>query len=75
MTNIAYWTTIPAPGEQAKLVYILAHRNEAAAQASWTSFRQNPEWVKARDASEKNGAIVANIVSVMMQPLAFSAIK
>lgn len=31
MTNIAYWTTIPAPGEQAKLVYILAHPNKTAA--------------------------------------------
>jgi hypothetical protein len=37
------------------LVYLLAHRSPEAAKASFDAFRLNPEWVAAREASEKAG--------------------
>ncbi|MEX2025785.1 MAG: NIPSNAP family protein, partial [Pirellulaceae bacterium] len=33
---------------------------------SWDAFRADPEWIKARDASEKDGKIVEKVVSVFM---------
>ena len=42
-----------------KLVYLLAHESQAAAKASFESFGQDPEWKAARDASEKDGKILA----------------
>lgn len=75
MTNIAYWTTIEKDGQQAKLVYILAHKSEEAGKASFDTFRVDPEWVKVRDESEKDGKIVEKVESVYMKPLEISKIK
>lgn len=72
MTNIAYWKSIEKEGVQPKLIYLLAHNNEAAAKKSFDTFRLDPEWIKARDASEKDGKIVEKVESIMMRPLSFS---
>lgn len=75
MTNIAYWTTVEKDSTQPKLVYILAHPNEAAAKKSFEAFRADPAWIAARDASEKDSKIVEQVTSVLLQPLPFSAIR
>jgi hypothetical protein len=75
MTNIAYWTSIEKEGEQPKLIYILAHKSEDAGKASFESFRNDAEWIKVRDESEKNGKIVEKIESIYMIPTDFSKIK
>ena len=72
MTNIGYWVPKEKPNT---LVYILAHKSEAAAKASFDAFRQDPDWVKARDASEAAGKIVVKVESVFMDPTDFSKIK
>lgn len=75
MTNLAYWVTQEKDGVQPKLVYILAHQSEAAGKASFDAFRVDPEWIKVRDASEKDGKIVEKVESVYMKPLPFSKIQ
>lgn len=75
MTNVVYWHTVPQDGAQPKLVYLLAHKDEAAAKASFDAFRKDPVWVKARDASEANGKIVEKVESVYLTPLPFSPLK
>jgi hypothetical protein len=75
MTNVVYWHTVPQDGTQPRLVYLLAHKNEDAAKASFDAFRKDPEWVKVRDASEANGKIVEKVESVYVTPLDFSALK
>jgi hypothetical protein len=75
MQNIAYFTTEEKDGPQPKLVYLLAHQSEAAAAASWTAFRADPVWIKAKEDSEKDGMIVEKAESMMMKPTAFSKIK
>lgn len=75
MTNIAYWNTLEKEGEQSKLVYIVAHKDEASAKASWETFRADPKWLAAKSASEESGKIVDNVKSVYMTPLSFSKIK
>ncbi len=72
MTNIAYWKSIEKDGSQPKLIYLLAHDSQDAAKKSFDSFRLDPEWIKVRDASEKNGKIVEKVESKMMKPLSFS---
>jgi len=74
MENIAYFTTIEKEG-QSKLVYLLAHKSEEAASKSWDAFRNDPVWIAARDASEKDGKIVEKVESVYLKPLSFSKIK
>ena len=75
MTNVVYWHTVPQDGSQPKLVYLLAHKNEEAAKASFDAFRKDPDWVKVRDASEVNGKIVEKVESVFLTPLDFSPLK
>lgn len=75
MTNIAYWTTVEKDNAQPKLVYILAHKSEAAGAASFAAFRADPVWIAARDASEKEGKIVEKVESLLMRPLPFSTIR
>jgi hypothetical protein len=75
MISIGYWTPQDAPLSQNTLIYILAHPSRDAAKKNWDAFRADPDWQKARDASEANGKIVAKTVSVFMTPTSYSAIK
>lgn len=76
MTNIGYWTPLEEKdGKGGRLVYLLAHESREAAKASWAAFSADPEWIKARNASEEDGKIVAKVTSVFMTPTDYSAIK
>jgi hypothetical protein len=75
MENIAYFTSVEKDGVQSKLVYLLGHKNEEEATKSWAAFRSDPNWIAARDASEKDGKIVEKVESVYLKPLPFSKIK
>lgn len=61
MKNVIYLTPIDADGKPVdnKLVYLLAHKSQAAAKESFDAFRQDPEWKAAREASEADGKILA----------------
>lgn len=72
MTNVAYWTV---NGKDDTLVYILAHPSEEAGQKAFDAFRVDPDWVKARDASEVNGKLANKVESVYMKATDFSTIK
>lgn len=75
MTNVAYWFTEEKEGEPSRLVYLLAHKNVDAAKASFDAFRADPDWIKARDASEANGKIVEKVESIYLKALPFSPLK
>lgn len=72
MTNIAYWT---ANNRDNTLVYILAHDSEEAGKKSFDAFRTDPDWIKARDESEKNGKLTTKVESVYMKATDFSKMK
>ena len=73
--SIGYWIqTTPEEGA-GDLVYLLAHPDREAADAAWTAFRADPEWLAARDASEVEGKLVANVVSQYLEPTAYSALQ
>lgn len=72
MTNVAYWTV---NGKDDTLVYILAHPSEEAGKKAFDAFRTDPDWVKARDASEVNGKLANKVESVYMKATDFSTIK
>jgi NIPSNAP len=75
MTNVGYWTPQDAPQSQNTLIYILAHQSRDAAKKSWDGFRQDPDWVKAKAASEVNGPLTTKVESVFADPTDFSALK
>lgn len=75
MTNIGYWVPTDELLSKNTLIYVLAHDSRDAAKKSWDGFRSDPDWIKARDASEASGKIVAKVESIFAAPTDFSAIK
>lgn len=76
MTVIGFWApTSPADAAANTLVYVLGYPSDAAREASWKRFGADPEWIAARDASERNGKLVAKVESVMMKATDYSAMK
>lgn len=76
MELVGFWEpTDDDAGAGEKLVYILAHRSRAAADASWKAFRADPDWLKAKADSEKDGPVVAKIESVFLTGTDYSPIR
>lgn len=75
MKNIGYWVPADAPASENTLIYVIEHKSRDAAKKSWDTFRADPEWVKVRSESEKDGKIVQKVESVYMNGTDFSALK
>jgi hypothetical protein len=74
MTNVGYWTPIDNPDH--KLIYIVSFPNLEARAKAWKAFGADPDWKKARDASEVNGKLVAKVESHILAATDYSpAIK
>jgi len=75
MRSVGYWVPQDAPLKDNTLIYILSHESREAAAKSWASFRADPEWVKAKADSEKDGPLTTKVESVFADPTDFSALK
>ena len=69
-----FWTTMIGESNN-DLTYLLAWESLAERERKWAAFVSDPEWIAARRESEKNGPIVANIVSSLLRPTAFSIVR
>ena len=72
MRNEMYWVPTDPELSENTLIYVVSHESRDAANKSWAAFRADPEWQKARDASEADGKIVAKVTSVFMTPTDYS---
>lgn len=72
MTNVMYWTPTDKPN---MLIYVIAHKDKAAADASWAGFRADPAWKKVAEESQKNGKLVEKVESVYMTATDYSPHK
>jgi hypothetical protein len=80
MTHIGYWQPVDeGKGASTKLIYILAHASKDAGLASFTAFRADPDWIKAKAESEKDGSLTLpqpdGVKSIYLKPVDFSRIK
>jgi hypothetical protein len=75
MTIIGFWTPIDTKEAERKLVYLLAYPSKEAADKSWKTFRDDPAWKAAKEASEKNGVLVEKVESVYLNPTDYSPVK
>ena len=76
MTNFGYWIPTDKPNT---LIYLLAHKSQEAAKASFDSFRSDPDWEKARKASEADAGgsltIEGGVKSEFLKPTDYSPTK
>jgi len=80
MTNLIYWQLLPdQPNAETTLIYLLAHKDTEAAKASFAEFRADPDWIAAKDASEKKAGgsltVPDGVKSVMMKATDYSPLR
>lgn len=78
ITHVGYWVPTEAKdGAGDTLIYILAHKDQQAMEASFKSFRTDPAWVAAKAASETGGPLTVpdGVKSLPMKPTDFSPLK
>lgn len=69
-----FWTTVIGASNN-DLTYLIAWESMGERETKWGAFIADPDWIKARADSEKDGQIVENVVSSFLQPTAFSSVK
>lgn len=58
-----------------RLTYFLAWDSLAERETKWAAFVNDPAWHHARDDSERDGQLLANVSSQFLSPTAFSSVK
>jgi hypothetical protein len=69
-----FFTTLVGQNNQ-RLTYFIAWESLADREAKWAAFTRDPGWLKARDASESEGQILANVSNELLVPTAFSSVR
>ena len=68
------WTTVIGDNNQ-DLHYLLEWASLAERETKWTAFQNDPDWIARRAETEKDGAIVAQVTNMILQPTSFSSVK
>jgi hypothetical protein len=72
---VGFWTTLIGEAANVSLHYMISWRSLAEREQKWNAFAADPEWIQARDASEADGAYVAELASSILAPTSFSALR
>ena len=62
-------------GDAGQLIYVCRFESEAKLKEAWAGFRADPEWTEAKATSERNGLLVRQVTSVVMQPTPYSPVR
>jgi heme-degrading monooxygenase HmoA len=71
--NVGYWT--PATDSNDRLVYIVSFKSLEHREKAWSDFRADPEWKQVVTDSEINGPIVAEVISIILNPTDYSPLQ
>jgi hypothetical protein len=69
-----FFTTILGESNR-DLTYLIQWDSLADREKRWGAFMADPEWIAARDDSEKAGPIIENVSSQIFAPTAYSSVK
>lgn len=76
MELVGFWIpTDKEKGAENTLIYLLAHKSREEAKKSWAAFVNDPDWKKAKEASEVNGKLTDKVESVYLAATDYSAMK
>lgn len=75
MEVVGYWSPTSEEEREDTIVYILEHQSQAAANASWSAFGQDPEWAKVAEESNANGPILGGIERKYMVATDYSPLR
>jgi len=69
-----FWTTVAGESNN-NLFYLLAWDSLAERETKWAAFATDPEWIVARDESERDGPLIETASNQFLAPTTFSAAK
>ncbi|MBO6521696.1 MAG: NIPSNAP family protein [Rhodospirillales bacterium] len=69
-----FWVT-EIGSDNHDLYYMLQWESLAEREEKWNAFQADPEWIKARADSEKDGPILKGISNHILKPTAFSSVQ
>ena len=73
MKSIGYW--IPQENPDNLFIYVLEHPTRAEGEKNWDAFQKDPEWLKVKADSEKDGVLNQKVDRTWMNPVEFSKLK
>jgi len=70
---VGFWEAVI--GATNTLYYMLVWENMAQRERVWNSFQSDPEWIRARQETEKDGPIVQRVVNTLLSPTLYSSMR
>jgi hypothetical protein len=70
---IGFWQAVI--GTSNLLYYMLAFKDLAHRERAWDSFTSDPEWIKGKTESERDGPLVSKVVSTILKPTHYSPMQ
>lgn len=65
---VGFWQDSEDP---ARILYLLRFDDADAKQRAWSDFQSDPDWKRAKAASEADGPIVAQMTSRVLEPVSY----
>ncbi|MGH9843034.1 MAG: NIPSNAP family protein [Blastocatellia bacterium] len=76
MGVVGFWgPTDKEKGAENTLVYVMVFPSREVRNKAWLAFAADPDWVKVRNESEKNGKLTDKVESVILGATDYSPIK
>ena len=72
--SVGYWVAVDEKNV-GKLYFVIAYPDQASRDKLWNAFGKDPEWVKAKEASEVNGKLVDKVEQVFLSGTDYSPVK
>ena len=70
---IGFWEAIF--GTSNTLYYMIAFENMAHREKAFNAFMTDPDWIKARTESERDGPIVSRVHNMLLRPTSYSPLQ
>lgn len=72
---VGYWKRLDGDAAGDQVVAVLSHASRDEARYSWQNFLADTAWLAVAEASNADGPLVAEVVSLFMEPTDFSPLK
>ena len=72
--QVGFWTSVISESNN-DLYYMLEWQDLAERQQKWDAFMNDPDWIKAKTETEKDGVLYTHITNRILAPTSFSKLK
>lgn len=69
-----FWT-VEIGESNADLYYLLEWASLAEREEKWSAFMADPEWLRKRAETQKDGPLITHVTNLILTPTAFSAMR